>query len=63
MIQQLFPGRTRHQVKLKFKKEERQYPIRLSEALASRANGSPSFLFILSLPLSLSHTRIFNFDN
>ncbi|XP_058003162.1 uncharacterized protein LOC110649928 isoform X2 [Hevea brasiliensis] len=37
MIQQLFPGRTRHQIKLKFKKEERQHPLRLSEALNSRA--------------------------
>ncbi|KAJ6980966.1 hypothetical protein NC653_024370 [Populus alba x Populus x berolinensis] len=39
MIQQLFPGRTRHQVKLKYKKEERQHPLRLHEALSSRPKG------------------------
>ncbi|XP_042511437.1 uncharacterized protein LOC122086583 isoform X2 [Macadamia integrifolia] len=37
MIQQLFPGRTRHQVKLKYKKEERQHPLRLSDALTNRS--------------------------
>ncbi|KAG5238861.1 transcription factor TFIIIB component [Salix suchowensis] len=36
MIQQLFPGRTRHHVKLKYKKEERQNPLRLHEALSRR---------------------------
>ena len=49
MIQQLFPGRTRHQVKLKFKKEERQYPLRLSEALANRGNGEVPSFFLISL--------------
>lgn len=39
MIQQLFPGRTRNQVKLKYKKEERQHPMRLREALTNRAKG------------------------
>ncbi|KAG8655926.1 transcription factor TFIIIB component B'' isoform X2 [Manihot esculenta] len=34
MIQQLFPGQTRHQIKLKFK--ETQHALRLSEALSSR---------------------------
>ncbi|XP_057997266.1 uncharacterized protein LOC110652485 isoform X2 [Hevea brasiliensis] len=43
MIQQLFPGRTRHQIKLKFKKEERQHPLRLSEALSSRAKDHSYF--------------------
>ncbi|XP_039028719.1 transcription factor TFIIIB component B''-like [Hibiscus syriacus] len=38
LIQQLFPGRSRHQIKLKFKNEERRSPFKLSEALASRAN-------------------------
>ncbi|XP_022749422.1 transcription factor TFIIIB component B'' [Durio zibethinus] len=36
LIQQLFPGRSRHQIKLKFKNEERRCPFKLSEALASR---------------------------
>ncbi|OMP03413.1 hypothetical protein CCACVL1_02433 [Corchorus capsularis] len=43
LIQQLFPGRSRHQIKLKFKNEERRYPLRLSEALASRANDHSYF--------------------
>ncbi|XP_041015922.1 transcription factor TFIIIB component B'' isoform X3 [Juglans microcarpa x Juglans regia] len=47
MIQQLFPGRTRHQVKLKFKKEERQYPLRLSEALTSRAKDHSHFQLVI----------------
>lgn len=41
MIQQLFPGRTRHQIKLKFK-EETQHALRLSEALSSRTKGETS---------------------
>ncbi|CAM6085016.1 unnamed protein product [Calypogeia fissa] len=36
IIQNLFPGRTRRQVKAKFKKEERNNPRRLQEALAHR---------------------------
>ncbi|PQM35716.1 transcription factor TFIIIB component B homolog isoform X1 [Prunus yedoensis var. nudiflora] len=41
MIQELyFPGRTRHQIKLKFKKEERQNPLRINEAVLSRSTCS-----------------------
>ncbi|XP_038707911.1 transcription factor TFIIIB component B'' homolog isoform X2 [Tripterygium wilfordii] len=43
MIQQLFPGRTRHQVKLKYKKEERQHPLMLSEAVTSRGKDHSHF--------------------
>ncbi|XP_020533489.1 uncharacterized protein LOC105630131 isoform X4 [Jatropha curcas] len=43
LIQQLFPGRTRHQIKLKYKKEERQHPLRLSEALNTRAKDNSYF--------------------
>ncbi|XP_021284715.1 transcription factor TFIIIB component B'' isoform X4 [Herrania umbratica] len=43
LIQQLFPGRSRHQIKLKFKNEERRYPLRLSEALASRTKDHSYF--------------------
>ena len=39
MIQQLFPGRTRRQIKLKYKKEERQNPMRLHDSLTGRAQG------------------------
>ena len=39
MIQQLFPGRTRTQIKLKYKKEERQHHLRLHEARTTRAKG------------------------
>ncbi|XP_043811639.1 uncharacterized protein LOC110612905 isoform X5 [Manihot esculenta] len=38
MIQQLFPGQTRHQIKLKFK--ETQHALRLSEALSSRTKDN-----------------------
>ncbi|XP_058731441.1 uncharacterized protein LOC131603183 [Vicia villosa] len=38
MIQRLFfPDKTRHQVKLKYKKEERQHPLRLSQAVNNHA--------------------------
>ncbi|KAL5563052.1 hypothetical protein UlMin_032799 [Ulmus minor] len=43
MIQQLFPGRTRHQIKSKFKKEERQHPLLLSEAVTNRSKGHSHF--------------------
>ncbi|KAI4295295.1 hypothetical protein L6164_035356 [Bauhinia variegata] len=47
MIQQLFPGRTRHQVKLKYKKEERQHPLRLSEAMNNRAKERTHFKILI----------------
>ena len=37
MIQQLFPERTREQMKLKFKLEERRNPLKLNDALSSRS--------------------------
>ncbi|KAK4433161.1 Transcription factor TFIIIB component B'' [Sesamum alatum] len=43
MIQQLFPDRTRRQVKLKYKKEERQHPLRLREALTNRTKDHSHF--------------------
>ncbi|KAL5788651.1 hypothetical protein ACOSP7_005600 [Xanthoceras sorbifolium] len=43
-IQQLFfPERSRHQVKLKYKKEEREHPLRLTEALTNRAKDHSHF--------------------
>ncbi|KAK6156293.1 hypothetical protein DH2020_010541 [Rehmannia glutinosa] len=43
MIQQLFPDRTRRQVKLKYKKEERQHPMRLRDALTNRTKDHSHF--------------------
>lgn len=44
MIQKLhFPGRTRHQIKLKYKKEERENPETLHAALNSRAKDLSHF--------------------
>ncbi|CAH9082155.1 unnamed protein product [Cuscuta epithymum] len=43
MIQQLFPGRTRTQVRLKYKKEEQRYPSRVLDALTTRANDNSHF--------------------
>lgn len=39
MIQQLFPNRTRHQIKLKFKIEERKHPLQVRDALFHRSEG------------------------
>ncbi|KAL7251119.1 hypothetical protein ACSBR1_013031 [Camellia fascicularis] len=47
MIQQLFPGRTRSQVKLKYKKEERQHPLRLHDALTNRAKDHSHFQVVI----------------
>lgn len=43
LIQQLFTGRTRRQLKLKFKKEERQNPFRLHDALTNRSKDHSHF--------------------
>lgn len=47
MIQQLFPNRTRRQVKLKYKKEERQHPSRLDDALRSRSKDHSHYRQII----------------
>jgi len=39
MIQQLFPDKTRRQIKLKYKKEEREHYLRLRDAIHNRAKG------------------------
>lgn len=46
MIAQLFPGRTRHHIKLKYKTEERKHPMRFHDALANQSKGklNPSLL-------------------
>ncbi|CAN8276587.1 unnamed protein product [Cochlearia groenlandica] len=43
MVQQLFPNRTREQIKLKFKLEERRYPLKLDDALSSRSKHLKHF--------------------
>ncbi|KAJ7967290.1 Transcription factor TFIIIB component B [Quillaja saponaria] len=47
MIQHLFPGRTRHHIKSKYKKEERQHPLRLTEAVNSRAKDHSHFKLVI----------------
>ncbi|XP_058088840.1 uncharacterized protein LOC131235608 isoform X2 [Magnolia sinica] len=47
MIQQLFPGRTRHQVKLKYKAEERKHPLQLSDALIHRSKDLSHFELVI----------------
>ncbi|CAF2250099.1 unnamed protein product [Brassica napus] len=37
MVQQLFPERTRQQIKLKYKLEERKNPLKLNDALSTRS--------------------------
>ena len=39
MIKECFPGRTREQIKSKYKKEEKQHPLRLNDALTTRFKG------------------------
>ncbi|KAL1190268.1 hypothetical protein V5N11_016655 [Cardamine amara subsp. amara] len=43
MVQQLFPDRTREQMKLKFKLEERRNPLKLNDALSSRSKNHIHF--------------------
>lgn len=47
MIMQLFPGRTRNQVKLKYKMEERKHPLRLFEASTNRAKDHSHFELVI----------------
>lgn len=51
MVQRLFrsperPKRTHHQIKLKFKLEERKNPLKLDDALSTRSKGERSFLSV-----------------
>ncbi|EPS70590.1 hypothetical protein M569_04171, partial [Genlisea aurea] len=47
LIQQLFPGLTRQQIKLKYKKEERQHPFRLHEAVTNRPKDHSHFKMVI----------------
>ncbi|MCO5609550.1 hypothetical protein L7F22_063779 [Adiantum nelumboides] len=48
MIQHLFPGRTRKQVFLKYKKEEKCSPLRISEAMRVKPCDTSHFLEVIS---------------
>ncbi|KAI3789329.1 hypothetical protein L2E82_02122 [Cichorium intybus] len=47
MIKECFPGRTREQIKSKYKKEERQQPLRLNDALTTRFKGNSHFVGVI----------------
>ncbi|KAI3942386.1 hypothetical protein MKW92_031077 [Papaver armeniacum] len=47
LIQQLFPGRARAQVKSKYKKEEQQHPKRLLDALTNRSKNHSHFELVI----------------
>ncbi|KAJ0989051.1 hypothetical protein J5N97_007407 [Dioscorea zingiberensis] len=47
MIKQLFPNRTRHQVKLKFKNEERKQPLQIADALLHRSQDNSHFEMVI----------------
>uniref|UniRef100_A0A1J3EH19 Transcription factor TFIIIB component B n=1 Tax=Noccaea caerulescens TaxID=107243 RepID=A0A1J3EH19_NOCCA len=47
MVQQLFPDRTRQQIKLKFKLEERRHPLKVNDALSSRSKHLTHFQTVI----------------
>ncbi|KAL2349429.1 hypothetical protein Fmac_003429 [Flemingia macrophylla] len=47
MIQLLFPGKTRHQIKLKYKKEEREHPLRLTDAVNNRPKDHSHYKLLI----------------
>ncbi|XP_078439521.1 homeodomain-like superfamily protein isoform X2 [Wolffia australiana] len=47
MIQQLFPNRTRHQIKLKFKNEERKHPLQIADAVVHRSKDHSHFELVI----------------
>ncbi|CAA7020631.1 unnamed protein product [Microthlaspi erraticum] len=47
MVQQLFPDRTRQQIKLKFKLEERRNPLKINDALSSRSKHLTHFKTVI----------------
>ncbi|CAK8578868.1 unnamed protein product [Lathyrus sativus] len=55
MIQQLFPDKTRHQVKLKYKKEERQHPLLLSDAVNNRSKDLSFFKLVVERQKQISN--------
>ncbi|KAL0299060.1 UNVERIFIED_CONTAM: hypothetical protein Sradi_6565800, partial [Sesamum radiatum] len=63
MIQQLFPDRTRRQVKLKYKKEERQHPLRLRDALTNRTKDHSHFEKVIERLKQIAAEENQNADN
>ncbi|XP_042379558.1 uncharacterized protein LOC121972036 isoform X2 [Zingiber officinale] len=49
MIQQLFPNRTRHQIKLKFKIEERKHPLQVRDALFHRSEDFSHVMQVIKI--------------
>ncbi|XP_052725316.1 transcription factor TFIIIB component B'' isoform X2 [Vigna angularis] len=47
MIQQLFPDKTRRQIKLKYKKEEREHYLRLRDAIHNRAKDHSHYNLLI----------------
>ncbi|WOK91888.1 hypothetical protein Cni_G00579 [Canna indica] len=47
MIQQLFPNRTHHQIKLKFKIEERKHPLQVHDALLHRSKDGSHVMQVI----------------
>ncbi|CAA6661168.1 unnamed protein product [Spirodela intermedia] len=47
MIQQLLPNRTRHQIKLKFKNEERKHPLQIADAVVHRSKDHSQFELVI----------------
>lgn len=63
MIQHLFPGRTRRQVKAKFKLEERKHPLQLANALIHRPQDHSHFEMLIDrLKISSAHVEHDNHD-
>ncbi|GAU19714.1 hypothetical protein TSUD_78390, partial [Trifolium subterraneum] len=54
MIQQLFPDKTRHQIKLKYKKEERQHPLLLSDAVNNPTKDLSLFKLVIERQIQKS---------
>ncbi|KAL8101427.1 uncharacterized protein LOC141687432 [Apium graveolens] len=62
MIAQLFPGRTRNHIKLKYKNEERKHPMRFHDALINRSKGHSQFEQIVNRIKKAVAKRRQNFD-
>ncbi|XP_024164053.1 transcription factor TFIIIB component B''-like [Rosa chinensis] len=48
MIALLFPGRTRDQIKLKFKKEDRHNRLRINEAFPGRSKDNSKYVLVIN---------------
>ncbi|XP_019181187.1 PREDICTED: transcription factor TFIIIB component B'' isoform X2 [Ipomoea nil] len=62
MIQQLFPGRTRAQIRLKYKKEERRHPSRVHDALTNRSKDHSRFEQVIAHLRQIAAEEVQNDD-